>query len=329
MSSQTVWKLAEKLYLIALTPPLRGFDRFIGIWLHTGPPAFLVDVGPAATSASLLRALGDLGIRHLDYLLLTHIHIDHAGGIGEVAAAFPHAKVVGHARGLPHLIQPDRLWEGSVRSLGPTAEAYGAISAVAPDRVMDAATLDDPRIRIIPTPGHSPHHLSYAVDDILFAGEAGGVCLATCHLEPYMRPATPPRFFLDVALGSLDRLIAQGMPKIAYSHFGLYAEAQVLLQSHRRQLLLWERIIGQALTDTETDSLPRVCLNRLLDEDSRLTAYPAMTTQERSREEGFLRNSIQGFIGYLQRTPVEAPGGELKTTPTNRSKRRNLSLPDA
>ncbi len=118
MSSQTIWQLAEKLYLIALTPPLQGFDRFIGTWLYTGPPAFLVDVGPAATSATLLRALGDLGIRHLDYLLLTHIHIDHAGGIGEVATAFPQALVVGHARGLPHLVQPDRLWQNSLKSLG-------------------------------------------------------------------------------------------------------------------------------------------------------------------------------------------------------------------
>jgi glyoxylase-like metal-dependent hydrolase (beta-lactamase superfamily II) len=314
MSSQTIWQLAEKLYLIALTPPLQGFDRFIGIWLHTGPPAFLVDVGPAATTASLLKALGDLGIRHLDYLLLTHIHIDHAGGIGEVAAAFPHAQIVCHAQGLPHLIQPERLWEGSLRSLGPQAEAYGAISAVAPDRVTDAATLDDPRIRIIPTPGHAPHHISYAVDDLLFAGEAGGVCLATRRQEPYMRPATPPRFFLDVALGSLDRLIAQGLSKIAYSHFGLFADAQTLLQSHRLQLLLWEQLIGQSLADTETDDLPRVCLERLLCEDARLAAYAAMTTQERRREEGFLSNSIQGFIGYLQRTPIEASGRKQQTT---------------
>ena len=303
MSSQTIWKLAQKLYLIALKPPLQGFDKFIGIWLYTGPPAFLVDVGPAATSASLLKALGDLGIRHLDYLLLTHIHIDHAGGIGEVAAAFPHAQVVGHARGLPHLIQPNRLWEGSLRSLGPTAEAYGAISAVAPDRVMDAAILDDPRIRIILTPGHSPHHISYAVDDILFAGEAGGVCLATCHLEPYMRPATPPRFFLDVALGSLDRLIALNPSKIAYSHFGLFPKAPNLLLSHRRQLLLWEEVIGRALPTAGKENATRDCLERLLAEDTRLEAYLTMADQEKNREKGFLENSIRGFIGYIQETP--------------------------
>lgn len=304
MSSQTIWQLTDKLYLIPLAPPLQGFDRFIGIWLYTGPPAFLVDVGPAVTSASLLKALGDLGIRHLDYLLLTHIHIDHAGGIGEVASAFPHAQIVGHARGLPHLIQPERLWEGSLKSLGPTAEAYGAISAVASDRVMDAASLDDPRIRIIPTPGHSTHHISYVVEDLLFAGEAGGVCIATPRQAPYMRPATPPRFFLDVALGSLDRLIAQGLPKIAYSHFGLFVEAQDLLLSHRRQLLLWKEIIGRTMADAGPNGPTSDCLERLLKEDPRLDAYATMADQEKKREKGFLQNSIRGFIGYLQKTPV-------------------------
>jgi len=306
MSSQTIWQLAEKLYLIALTPPLQGFDRFIGIWLYTGSPAFLVDVGPAATSAMLLKALEDLAIDHLDYLLLTHIHIDHAGGIGEIATAFPQAQIVGHARGLPHLVQPDRLWKGSLKSLGPTAEAYGPIRAVTPGRVRDAATLDDPRIRIISTPGHSPHHISYAVEDILFAGEAGGVCLATPCPVPYMRPATPPRFFLETALESLDRLIALNPSKIAYSHFGLFPDARNLLLSHRRQLLLWEEVIGRTLPAAGTEDATRDCLERLLTEDTRLEAYLTMANQEKNREKGFLENSIRGFIGYIQETPGSA-----------------------
>lgn len=130
-----------------------------------------------------------------------------------------------------------------------------------------------------------------------------------------MRPATPPRFFLDVALGSLDRLIAQGLSKIAYSHFGLFTNAQTLLQSQRRQLLLWKRIIGRTLAHTETDDLPHACLHCLLNEDSRLAAYSDMSTQERNREEFFLRNSIQGFIGYLQRTSLEASDGKRQTAP--------------
>jgi glyoxylase-like metal-dependent hydrolase (beta-lactamase superfamily II) len=298
-----IWQLADKLYLIALTPPLHGFDRFIGIWLYTGPPAFIVDAGPAATSASLLKALRDLAIDHLDYLLLTHIHIDHAGGIGDVAAAFPRAQIVAHARSLPHLVQPERLWQHSLKALGPTAEAYGPIRAVTPDRLVDALRLDDPQIHIIPTPGHAPHHISYAVGDLLFAGEAGGVCLATNRPKLYMRPATPPRFYLDAALESLDRLIDLQPRTIAYSHFGLFSDAQSLLVSHRRQLLLWKDIIGQTLSDAGPNAGIHDYLQPLLTSDTRLNAFSTMTDQEKLREQGFLENSIRGFVGYLQETP--------------------------
>jgi glyoxylase-like metal-dependent hydrolase (beta-lactamase superfamily II) len=244
--------------------------------------------------------LADLGIRHLDYLLLTHIHLDHAGGIGEIAAAFPQAAIVANAQGLPHLAQPDRLWQSSLKSLGPTAEAYGAMRAVAPHRLVDATALDVPGIQVIPTPGHAPHHISYTIGDTLFAGEAGGVCLPSQHPEPYMRPATPPRFLLEVTLESLDRLIMRHPPKIAYSHFGLFSEAEKLLQMHRCQLLLWKRIIGMVLVDAAPEDWLQVGLDRLLQNDSHLVAINAMGAQARAREEGFLRNSIRGFIGYLQ-----------------------------
>jgi glyoxylase-like metal-dependent hydrolase (beta-lactamase superfamily II) len=302
----TTWQAAENLYLIGLQPPLPGFDRFIGIWLHTGSPSFLVDVGPSATSAALFKALEEIGVRHLDYLLLTHIHIDHAGGIGAVAAAFPQATVIGHPEGLPHLLQPDRLWAGSLKSLGRTAEAYGAIQAVAEDRVMATDAFHDARLRVIPTPGHSPHHVSYLLDDLLFAGEAGGVCLAAKHSKPYMRPATPPRFFLEVALASIDRLIARAPQKIAYSHFGLFTEAGKRLKSHRRQLQLWEDIIGRTLAHFEGEDLTQTCMARLLEEDARLEALDAMTAAEINREHGFLRNSIQGFIGYLREGSIRS-----------------------
>jgi len=212
--------------------------------------------------------------------------------------------VVGHPQGLPHLIQPDRLWQGSLKSLGSTAEAYGAIQAVDPDRVMATTDLDDPRLRIIQTPGHSPHHVSYRVDDLLFAGEAGGVCLATDSGRPYLRPATPPRFFLDVTLASIDRLVARAPAKIAYSHFGLFAGARELLISHRRQLQLWADVIGRTLPQVDEDALVDACLDRLLQKDVRLEAYTAMAAGEKHRETGFLCNSIRGFIGYLREDSV-------------------------
>ena len=296
----TITPITDKLYLVALTPPLPGFSRFIGIWVYTGPPAFLIDVGPSSTSATLLQALEDIGVRHLDYLLMTHVHIDHAGGIGRLAAAFPNARVVGHPKGLTHLVQPERLWQGALQTIGATAQGYGKIQAVPPDRIMDVAALDEPRIQPIPSPGHAPHHISYSVDDILFAGEAGGVCLPAGNGQLYLRPATPPRFYLDITLNSIDRLRAVASRKIAYSHFGLYTGAKGLLESHGEQLLLWQTIIGRVLSEDGPQDLCTTCLERIMREDVRLEGYWVLPAAERRREEGFLRNSIIGFIRYLQ-----------------------------
>jgi glyoxylase-like metal-dependent hydrolase (beta-lactamase superfamily II) len=301
-SPATVTQVTDKLYLIALTPPLTGFSRFIGIWLYSGPPAFLVDVGPSSTSAALLQALEDIGVHHLDYLLMTHVHIDHAGGVGQIAKGFPKARIVGHPKGLPHLVQPDRLWEGTLNTLGATAQGYGEMHPLPPDCIMDVAALDEPLIQPISTPGHAPHHISYHVGDILFAGEAGGVCLSTDDGRRYLRPATPPRFFLDITLKSIDRLQASASGKIAYSHFGLYEGARALLKSHRDQLLFWQSIIGKELLEGGPHDLCTTCLKHLLEEDVRLEGYRHLPAAEQRREEGFLRNSIKGFIGYLQET---------------------------
>ena len=298
----TITAIDDKLYLIGLTPPLPGFDRFLGVWLYTGPPAFLVDVGPSSTSAALLQALANIGVRHLDYLLITHVHIDHIGGAGQISEAFPKAWVVGHSKGLLHLVQPEKLWKGSLQTLGATARGYGEIRAVPPDRIMDAAALDEPFILPISTPGHASHHISYRVGDILFAGEAGGVCLPVVTGQLYLRPATPPRFFLDTALNSIDRLRDVASCHIAYSHFGFFKDASALLQSHRDQLLLWESIIGRILSEEGPHDRVTTCLEHILKEDARLGGYRALPTSEQRREEGFLRNSIQGFIGYLQAT---------------------------
>jgi len=304
-ANHDVKQFGNKLYLISLSPPLPGFENFIGIWVYTGPPALLIDAGPATTSAALLKALESLGVRTLDYLLLTHVHVDHAGGIADLAEAFPQAQIVVHAGGMPHLTQPDRLWKASLKALGDTALGYGAIRAVPPERLRAAEALDDPRVQVIPTPGHSPHHLSYRVGDILFAGEAGGVCLPMENTQPYMRPATPPRFFLDVTLRSLKALMELNPQSIAYSHWGLFEDAPQLLRSHRNQLLLWERVIHQTLSEGGAGDPAERCLFRLIQSDGRLRAYATLPGPVKRRESMFLRNSIAGFIGYW----LETAGG--------------------
>jgi len=271
--------VTPELTLIDLDQPLIGQRRFISCWLSRQPElSFIVDPGPPATAAALIDHLRALGVEQLDLILLTHVHLDHAGATAAVLEAFPAARVVVHVRGRPHLLAPQRLWEGSQRVLGRTATVYGEPAAV-PDAAL--ASFDDHArhgIRSIQTPGHASHHLAFLHQGTLYAGEAAGTFAALPPLEAdrdtgaaeradavpdqpragisstrlaartvapediYLRPATPSRFILEVALASLGRLIAldPAPRRVAFAHHGAFVGDVIqLLRDAGDQLLVW------------------------------------------------------------------------------------------
>ncbi|NPA25310.1 MAG: MBL fold metallo-hydrolase, partial [Deltaproteobacteria bacterium] len=112
-------------------PRLQGFVKFISAWVYKSEElTFLVDPGPLSTIPHLLGELEKMGVARLDYILLTHIHIDHAGGTGELLKSFPEAQVICHPQGIKHLVNPEKLWQGSLKVLGHVAEIYGEIIPV-------------------------------------------------------------------------------------------------------------------------------------------------------------------------------------------------------
>ncbi len=295
-----VRKISDQLYLITLNPPISGFSDFITIWLYKGSPSFVIDVGLSVTSSQLIKVFDSLEIDSLDYIFLTHIHLDHAGGIGELAQFFPDTPIICHSAGIPHLVDPTRLWEGTVKTLGDLGRAYGPVKPVPKDRLVAAETFSSDTIFPLLTLGHSPHHMSYQFEEYMFAGETGGVFIKQPDDSYYLRPATPPRFFLETSLKSIDLLIEREFTYLCFGHFGISSDAKEVLKQQKDQLFRWHGIINDEFKNFGNKDFYTTCLNRLIKDDPLLSNLSLMDAAVREREYNFLTNSIKGFALSLK-----------------------------
>lgn len=290
--------MEEKLIEIKQDRP--GFDHFIGSWFYRNELTLLADVGPANTADCLLESLARLDVEKIDYILLTHIHLDHAGALADVLARYPMARVICHEKGIPNLVDPSKLWAGSLEVLGEVAELYGEPKAVPEDRLVPHTSSPANGVTVIETPGHAAHHLSFTYEGQLFPGEAAGNFLIVNGKE-YLRPATPPRFFLHVFLESVDRLLLLDDQPICYAHFGRAESSHLMLKRFRDQVLSWRDWIRQEISPGERETEER-CVDALLAKDPNLAAFGEMDPATREREKNFIANAVRGFLGYFQET---------------------------
>ena len=284
--------------LIEIPQDRPGFNPFIGSWLCPVDKTIVIDVGPSRSLPKLIDSLAARGVRRVDYVLLTHIHMDHAGGLAEFLDHFPTARAVCHGKAVSHLVDPTKLWLGSRKTLGDLAETYGPIKPVKRERLIPHTEAQAQGIDLIETPGHAVHHLSYIIQEYLFAGEAGGIYIAGDGWE-YLRPATPPVFFLKEFLGSIDRLLSAKDLTMCYAHFGRARGSHRMLDRERAQLLFWERIIREEMAKGD-HLLQERCMTRLLAVDPELAAFQSMSLANQEREKFFMGNSIKGYLGFLQ-----------------------------
>jgi glyoxylase-like metal-dependent hydrolase (beta-lactamase superfamily II) len=227
---------------------LGGWERVTAGYLIEGPAPILIETGSQTSVPVLLAALGQIGVgpAELAGVAVTHIHLDHAGGVGDVARAFPSATVYVHEKGARHLADPTRLIDSAARVYGPLLDSlYGRIEPTPSDRIHvledgEAIEVGLGRTLVaVDSPGHAKHHLGLhdSLSGVLFAGDAVGVKLPDGGV---LRPATPPPDFdLDLALNSLSKFAARRPSGIALAHYGLLPEPETLLSEAEETLRLW------------------------------------------------------------------------------------------
>ena len=234
--------------VFAIDTRMHGHRGITAGYLIRGERPCLVETGTARSAPVVVAALNSLGVEPADLatIVVTHIHLDHAGGVGDIAAAFPTAEVVVHERGARHLVDPTRLLDSARRVFGPVLdELFGPLRATDASRVRSVAETGEVdlgggrRLTSYHSPGHAQHHVGLLDSQTgeLYVGDAAGIWVPQ---TATVRPSTPPPDFdLDAALHSLDRFEALQPTRLLFSHFGPAPDVAEVLDRSREELRLW------------------------------------------------------------------------------------------
>jgi glyoxylase-like metal-dependent hydrolase (beta-lactamase superfamily II) len=283
-----------------------GFKNLICSYVFKGSKVTIVESGPTSSVPMLVEGLRELDVPFEDvqYVAVTHVHLDHGGGAGTLLKFLPNAKVIVHPRGMPHLVDPQRLWESAQSVLGYVSQIFGKPEPVPKDRIIPVAEgsfdLDDGvELKVFETLGHASHNLSFLepLNGGVFPGDAAGTYFPEFDA---VIPTTPPPFRLDVALASLDKLISLKPTALYYSHFGKAFNAVQRLKDYKAQLQLWGRIAKEGAEEKQSFEL--IC-QRILEEDKVMSSMAGFLSSHPVYSVTALRNTVQGFVDYAKAPP--------------------------
>lgn len=304
-----------------ITPDITLIDTLLGgetgltaAYLIRGERLTLVETGSQTSAESLIANLIDHGIGpdDLDQIVLTHIHLDHCGGVGDVMNAFPRARLYVHRRGARHLAEPTRLLESSFAVYGDLAPIYGGLVPVAPERieaVEEGGTIPlggGRRLEVMDAPGHARHQMALldTGSGSLFTGDALGVRFPGSELYPTL---PPPDFNLDMALTTLDRIAERGAERLLLPHFGAIDEPETAIAvAAERQATLaeaarrgWRAGGTEAAVGEEIDRTLPVA-DVVIDDDGR----------RRWQFTLWADNNVTGLALWAESVETPAEGGE-------------------
>jgi len=220
--SVSIKKHSDKLFWFDLSP--NDEQNFISIYLIKDRKNVIIETGPACSTDNLVEGIkaAGLDLLDIDYIIPTHIHLDHFGGGGHIMNICENAVTILHPKASTHVTYIDKWWKGSRDFLGEVAELYGKPTSIPESRVLSAEDgfelkLGEQTLRALYTPGHAPHHITWILGSEAFVGDSLGLWYPELNKS---FPVTPGYYRHDLALDSIDKISSLGLKYLHYTHFG-------------------------------------------------------------------------------------------------------------
>lgn len=248
----------EDLYYVDIG--MYGTEGYGAVYILDAEVPAIVETGMGRNHEMILDALDELGIRRAEVEVIapTHVHLDHAGGAGILAQECPNAEVLTHEIGVPHLIDPDRLVEGTKRAVGEQWQYYDEPIPVPEDRITslnegDEIDLGDHVLDVYHAPGHAPHQVVFhdRQNDAVFAGDAAGIWIPEANRVRQTTP--PPNFDLELAENDAERLEDIDPETLLFTHFGPNYDPQAVLEEYEDVLSAWVAEVEAARDELPDD----------------------------------------------------------------------------
>jgi glyoxylase-like metal-dependent hydrolase (beta-lactamase superfamily II) len=288
---------------------VRMFDQegFGAIYLVDDEQKAIIESGTSADADRILGAVDALGLRasEIDAVVVSHIHLDHAGGAGFLLPHMPEAKVYVHERGFKHLVDPTRLLASARDALGPAeAEMFGTMRPIPSDRlvaVQDGDRLDLGKHALVfyDSPGHAPHELTILDErnSCVYTGDAAGLYFPGDEILMPIAPA--PAFDLEKNLDTLRRLMALEPKALLFSHYGPHRDPRKAIEAMLSLYPSWSRVVREKLASAGEDAVLRDLYEMTCRAAKR---YPREFLERR------IQTSITGLAAYHERLERAGPG---------------------
>lgn len=277
-----------------------GQEGFGAIYLIDDDRKAILETGTSWDAPRISEAVEAFGLKpaDIDALVVSHIHLDHAGGAGFLVPEMPRAKVYVHERGHKHLMDPSKLVASAAAALGPDeAQRFGTMRPVGAERLVsvkegDRLDLGTHALRFLDSPGHAPHELTILDErnGCVYTGDAAGLYFPVDEILMPIAPA--PSFDLEKNLETLRRLMALRPKALLFSHYGPHRDPRAAIEAMLSLYPAWARIVREKLASAGEDGV----LRELYDMTCRAAKrYPRDFLERR------IQTSITGLAAYHAR----------------------------